>query len=183
LQHTAIDELARSRGVEIAGISTVYGNAPIEITDRTTRELVALLEREGEEVGDVHRGAGQASDTMAPDAAPPAQTALREALGKGPLTIVALAPLTNVAAALADRPDLQGNVARLIMVMGRTPGHLFHPSEGAGGGLLFGHGPVFRDFNFDQDPNAVALGRMLFFILTSIIAFTYAWRKGVFRYD
>lgn len=29
----------------------------------------------------------------------------------------------------------------------------------------------------------VFLGRMLFFILTSIIAFVYAWRKGVFRYD
>lgn len=27
------------------------------------------------------------------------------------------------------------------------------------------------------------LGRMMFFILTSIIAFVYAWRKGVFRYD
>ena len=27
------------------------------------------------------------------------------------------------------------------------------------------------------------LGRMLFFVLTSIIAFAYAWRKGVFRYD
>ena len=27
------------------------------------------------------------------------------------------------------------------------------------------------------------LARMLFFILTSIIAFAYAWRKGVFRYD
>ncbi len=27
------------------------------------------------------------------------------------------------------------------------------------------------------------LGRMLFFILTSVIAFVYAWRKGVFRYD
>ncbi|MEM7681546.1 MAG: NADH-quinone oxidoreductase subunit A [Planctomycetota bacterium] len=27
------------------------------------------------------------------------------------------------------------------------------------------------------------LGRVLFFILTSILAFAYAWRKGVFRYD
>ena len=27
------------------------------------------------------------------------------------------------------------------------------------------------------------LGRMLFFILTTVIAFIYAWRKGVFRYD
>lgn len=27
------------------------------------------------------------------------------------------------------------------------------------------------------------LARMLFFVLTTIIAFVYAWRKGVFRYD
>ena len=27
------------------------------------------------------------------------------------------------------------------------------------------------------------LGRVLFFIFTSVIAFAYAWRKGVFRYD
>lgn len=27
------------------------------------------------------------------------------------------------------------------------------------------------------------LGRMLFFVLTTVIAFVYAWRKGVFRYD
>ncbi len=27
------------------------------------------------------------------------------------------------------------------------------------------------------------LARMLFFVLTTIIAFIYAWRKGVFRYD
>ena len=27
------------------------------------------------------------------------------------------------------------------------------------------------------------LARMLFFVLTTAIAFVYAWRKGVFRYD
>ena len=27
------------------------------------------------------------------------------------------------------------------------------------------------------------LGRILFFVLTTVIAFVYAWRKGVFRYD
>ncbi len=27
------------------------------------------------------------------------------------------------------------------------------------------------------------LGRMLFFLLTTVLAFMYAWRKGVFRYD
>lgn len=27
------------------------------------------------------------------------------------------------------------------------------------------------------------LGRMLFFVLTTVVGFVYAWRKGVFRYD
>lgn len=29
----------------------------------------------------------------------------------------------------------------------------------------------------------VFLGRMLFFVFTTVVAFAYAWRKGVFRYD
>jgi hypothetical protein len=48
------------------------------------------------------------------------------------------------------------NVARLVAVMGRRPGHLFHPAEGRGNGILFGHGPVFRDFNFDKDRAAAS---------------------------
>jgi hypothetical protein len=40
--------------------------------------------------------------------------------------------------------------------MGRRPGHLFHPAEGAGSGMLLGHGPIFRDFNFEMDPRAAA---------------------------
>ncbi|MFP4144104.1 MAG: NADH-quinone oxidoreductase subunit A [Phycisphaeraceae bacterium] len=31
--------------------------------------------------------------------------------------------------------------------------------------------------------SALFLARMLFFVLTTVIAFIYAWRKGVFRYD
>ena len=35
-----------------------------------------------------------------------------------------------------------------------------------------------------QSPEAlVYLGRILFFIGTSIVAYAYAWRKGVFRWD
>jgi inosine-uridine nucleoside N-ribohydrolase len=67
---------------------------------------------------------------------------------------VALGPLTNVALALEGEPGLRANVARLVAVMGRRPGHLFHPAEGRGGGMLFGHGPVFTDFNFAQDRTA-----------------------------
>lgn len=34
-----------------------------------------------------------------------------------------------------------------------------------------------------EELSPLFLGRVCFFILTSIIAFVYAWRKGVFRYD
>ena len=34
-----------------------------------------------------------------------------------------------------------------------------------------------------QELSPLFLGRMLFFVLTTAIAFIYAWRKGVFRYD
>jgi inosine-uridine nucleoside N-ribohydrolase len=84
----------------------------------------------------------------------PAAIALTQALENGPLTILALGPLTNVAQVLRASPHLASKVA-LIAVMGRRPGHLFHPSEGSGRGSFLGHGPVFRDFNFSQDPEAV----------------------------
>jgi inosine-uridine nucleoside N-ribohydrolase len=132
----AIALLLRSAALDVVGISTVAGNAPQEVVDRTTRVLVKEV---GSRVS-VHNEA----------------SALKAALTDGPLTVLALGPLTNIAAALRERPDLRGNVARLITVMGRRPGHIFHPAEGARGGMFFGHGPVFRDFNFALDPGAAA---------------------------
>jgi inosine-uridine nucleoside N-ribohydrolase len=121
----AIALLLRSAEIEVVGISTVSGNAPREVVAATVRALAG----------------SQAAD-------------LRNALEQGPLTILALGPLTGIAALLGEHPELRKNVARLIAVMGRRPGHIFHPAEGAGGALLFGHGPVFRDFNFALDPRA-----------------------------
>ena len=133
--------LLRAPGIEIVGISTVPGNAPADAVLRITRELA---ERAGRPGGPpVHADAAGAG-------------ALRDALAAGPLTIVALGPLTNIAAALKGRPGLQRNVGRLVAVMGRRRGHLFHPAEGRGDGILLGHGPVFRDFNFDKDRAAAA---------------------------
>lgn len=142
--------LTRSPTLEIAGVSTVFGNAPLAVTDSTTRMLAALLADAGDSIA-VYRGAAHPGDTGTA-----ARTALRRALAEGPLTVVALGPLTTIAAALDGRPDLRANVSRLVAVMGRRRGHLFHPAEGRGHGILFGHGPVFRDFNFDQDPDAAA---------------------------
>jgi len=42
---------------------------------------------------------------------------------------------------------------------------------------------VFPSLGPNSDLGLLFLARVFFFILTSIIAFAYAWRKGVFRYD
>ncbi len=135
----AIMLLARAAGDRIAGISTVAGNASHEVVERTTRELAARLSAE----------LGRPLDVRT------ASHGLTAALVEGPLTIVALGPLTNLAAVLDARPELRAHVTRVVAVMGRRPGHVFHPAEGGGGGILFGHGPIFRDFNFEMDVSAV----------------------------
>lgn len=49
--------------------------------------------------------------------------------------------------------------------------------------FLYPWATVFPSLAEGSAYSPLFLWRMLFFILTSIIAFAYAWRKGVFRYD
>ncbi len=148
----AIALLAQAPGVDVVGVSTVFGNAPREYVDRTTNELAARLSAATGGSLPVYSGSAKSLEQGVSLA--PAHEALQAALERGALTIVALGPLTNLAVALGNRPELRSQVARLVTVMGRRPGHLFHPAEGADAGFLFGHGPVFRDFNFVQDVRA-----------------------------
>lgn len=152
----AIALLLKSRAAHIVGVSTVFGNAALAVTDNTTRVLLDQFRTEQKYAIKIYSGAAFPIDDPWAAAPTPAREALRAELTKGPLTIVSLGPLTNIAAALDQRPQLQANVKSLIAVMGRRPGHIFHPAEGAGGASLLGHGPVFRDFNFVQDKEAVA---------------------------
>jgi purine nucleosidase len=152
----AIFVLMNSPDVEIVGISTVFGNAPLSVVYRTTRDLVERV------IGNsnilVHSGSSTALDTELTTSIEPAHAALERALEGGPLTIVCLGPLTNVAATLQRRPDLTGNIGLLVSVMGRRPGHVFHPAEGkSSSGILFGHGPIFRDFNFSKDRTSASI--------------------------
>ncbi|WP_029032841.1 nucleoside hydrolase [Salinarimonas rosea] len=150
----ALHRLAREDGLEIVGISTVFGNAPLARTDRVTREIVARLRGVGAPLPEVSRGASAPLDER--DAAPSdAQAALARGLRDRPLIILALGPLTTIAETLRAEPALARNVERIVAVMGRRPGHLFHPSEGQGGGVLLGHGPVFSDMNLRMDSEAV----------------------------
>jgi purine nucleosidase len=143
-----------SRHFNIVGISTSFGNAKGEIVIDRVSALVALMGQDGLAVPPVFKGQsdpiGVPVATVAPGVA-----ALRAALEQGPITVLALGPLTNLVAALEGRKDLQANVVRIVAVMGHRKGHLFHPAEGNGKGAMFGHGPIFRDLNFSVDPKAV----------------------------
>ena len=150
----AVLMVASAPNVDVVGISTIFGNASLDVTDNITRDLVGRIEKEGHSPIPVFRGASAPRAAVQSNSPSLASLALQKALSEGPLTVLAIGPLTNVTVALEDRPDLQINLVRLVVVMGRRPGHIFHPSENSAHGMLFGHGPVFRDLNFDKDPPA-----------------------------
>lgn len=150
----ALFMLLQLQGVEIVGISTVFGNASLAVTDEVARELIRRHREAGGREVAVYSGCARATSNCNADNE--AVAALRAAIAAGPLTILALGPLTNVAQALqsdpARRPDVQ-----VVAVMGRRPGHRFHPTEGRStSAMLFGHGPVFSDLNLRLDPQAAA---------------------------
>lgn len=151
-----------SPDLDVVGITTVGGNA--SLTD-TTRNALALLEVCGRSEVPVWRGAAKPLDgeftyayefhgaggmgvQLPPPSsklrAGPAADAIAAAAGEypGELTLIALGPLTNVATAMLDRPELAGEFAE-VLVMG---GALQVP------GNVSGH----AEFNIFNDPPAAA---------------------------
>lgn len=162
----ALLSLAGAAGIDIVGISTVFGNAPVTEADLVTRTLAQALagdagrsDSAASTARSVFKGCGAAASKCLEDGGSlDAQVALRQALQEGSLDVVALGPLTNLAAVLSREPALALRVKRVVAVMGRRPGHRFHPSENrATGAMLFGHGPVFRDLNAVLDTQAVSV--------------------------
>jgi inosine-uridine nucleoside N-ribohydrolase len=153
--------LLRTDEIEVVGISSVFGNADLAETDRTLRDLLARLQNDGVRVPPAWRGCAVALEDSPCPPDTPAVQALVRALQAEPLTILALGPLTNLATALQHAPGLRQRIARLVAVMGRRPGHRFHPSTARAAApssaqpTLLGHGPMFRDLNVVLDRRAV----------------------------
>lgn len=49
--------------------------------------------------------------------------------------------------------------------------------------FLYPWAATFGNLSPHSGLSGVFLARVMFFVLTTVIAFVYAWRKGVFRYD
>ncbi len=133
--------------IQIAGLSTSYGNAPLSQTTRVTLDFIKRFgESAGIGRGDVFVGARSAralgERTQASDA-------LAASVRKKRLTYIALGPLTNLATFLRLHPELAGRIERVIFLGGQTPGTT----------LSFGPTRSFRihDANVFKDPAAVKI--------------------------
>lgn len=128
----------------IHGISTVFGNVDEGTAFAVTRMVLdRWSESGGAGLPAVYRGAQRAGGGTAR----PAIQALAMALEQDQLTILAMGPLTNVAAVLALRPDLAHKIERIVAVAGTRPNQrrLFPGTSE----LLH-----FHDLNFIKDPAA-----------------------------
>ncbi|HVF72439.1 MAG TPA: nucleoside hydrolase [Chthoniobacterales bacterium] len=127
--------------LQIAGVSTSYGNAPLRMTTASARKLFAQLNPETP----VFPGAASRNDVATrTEASEALAAALRR---KGALTYVALGPLTNLAAFQTLHPALSRKIDRVIFLGGTTPATT----------LRFGsrHPIRIHDANVVKDPEAV----------------------------
>lgn len=127
--------------LDMVGLSAVFGNTDIENTFPMAQEIIR---RAGREDVPVYKGHGEAGRLDTCDAT----DAMLGALDQGPLTIFALGPLTNIAAALT-RPEANvSSVDEIIFVGGRTVGLEFRATPD--------QDTPFRDLNFELDPDAAS---------------------------
>lgn len=91
-------------GVDLVGVTTTFGNGPVATVHRRTRSLLDAL---GRADVPVVRGAAFAGDRETPAAQFIADAARRH---RGRLRILAIGPLTNLAAALGREPAIDGLV-------------------------------------------------------------------------
>ena len=155
---------ANSPELEIAGVTTVGGNASLTDTTRNTLRLMSYLGRadipvsrgankpiEGRFNFAYHyHGAGglttRLPDTDAQTIKSDAPEFMRDLAAEGDLTIIALGPLTNVANALLRYPDMRDGVSHIYVMGGAVE--------------VAGNITPSAEFNIHEDPRAanVVLG-------------------------
>jgi inosine-uridine nucleoside N-ribohydrolase len=136
----ALLQAFHSPELQIQGVSIVFGNASLPKAWQIGTEIV---EKFGPKGLGVYRGAASSEDLGKET---DASKALALALQHGPVNILAIGPVTNVATVLKLHPELARNVVQIIAVAGRRPGQRFlsGPNQAHG----------FRDLNFELDPAA-----------------------------
>jgi len=138
----AMIQAFHSPELNIKGVSVVFGNSPLEDGLRIAKEITGKFGPEGLEV---YRGA-ESAELLGVDTE--AVEAMAAALEEGPLTLLAVGPLTNAATLLMNYPHLHDRIDALVVVAGRRPGQRFRPDAAP-------DNVAFPDANFEHDPAAM----------------------------
>lgn len=173
---------ARHPGLELLGVSTVYGNAPVDKTTYNTRAILKAiarddvpvyagaskpLERAAAFAPDIHGESGLDGTTDLPVPTVPAKTdvpaieAMYRALSAratGTAWLVATGALTNVAQLVAKYPLIVSHLAGLS-IMGGAIGDGFTDAplgKVQGEGERYGNWTPYAEFNIYCDPEAAA---------------------------
>jgi inosine-uridine nucleoside N-ribohydrolase len=142
----ALQLALQSPELEIRGISTVFGNSNGNSTYQKALEVVSRIVPGSANIK-IHRGSDQKIDRNKSRPTEASQE-LAQSLERGPLTILALGPLTNIATLLQTHPEMASQVSQIIAVAGKRPqpGLGFYPGKTS---VLHLH-----DFNFRKDVEA-----------------------------
>ncbi len=140
----AIVEASNSPGIDLLGVSTVFGNAPLTDVDAVARAVVDLKQS----AVPVTTGA---ATPLPPDGTLPdpndAVIALARQLKAQPCHIAAIGPLTNIGLLIGHFPGVIMNIESIVIVAGRSPANRFFIGD---------TGPV-ADFNFENDVRAAGI--------------------------
>lgn len=152
--------IAHADQLELQGITTVAGNVPLALTQKNARKICELagradlavyagcprpLLRPLETATEIHGESGLEGANL-PDPQMPLQDihaveflihTLQQATA--PMTLAALGPLTNLAIALIQAPDIARNIEQLVIM---------------GGAITTGNVTAAAEFNFYVDPHA-----------------------------
>ena len=155
----------RSPEIQVLGVTTVAGNAPVEMTSANARRVLEYLGVTDIPVAmgaakplkhplvdalDYHGPDGLGQCGLPPPKLPPHRAKAWDFLAEsvlnapGEVTLVATGPLTNVALAFQHHPELPSFLARLVL-MGGAYGLTPHSK---------GNKTPFAEFNIWQDPEA-----------------------------
>lgn len=126
-------------GIDVLGITTVFGNAPLALADPVAREIVAL---KGASVPVATGAAQPLSDNQG--GTNDAVEFMAEVLARQPVHIAAIGPLTNLGLLAQRYPEHLADALSVVIVGGRSVGNRF---------FLHGKGPV-NDFNVENDIDA-----------------------------
>lgn len=126
--------------LQIEGISFVHG---VEYAEKVTNKLLDGYSPDLKIP--LYPGADDSTQFLEKT---PAVEAIAEALRQGPMTILALGPMTNIGSVLELYPELKHNVKQVVYCAGRRPGQLLNPGNGKNN---------FSDYNFDLDPYATGM--------------------------